>query len=156
MPANYYIAQDIDCQLKQSGSSLPEREHPPPPLRKRCCLIRSDAWYLADAEGQSWPVRMLKPNPFGLFDIYGDAWEWLQDRRINYPEGSPNTTIDMEDAELLIANGVPRTRRGGSWSYDTETTRSAHRGVTIYILPRPTTGQRGFSNCKNDWMGIAG
>jgi formylglycine-generating enzyme required for sulfatase activity len=96
-------------------------------------LLDRYAWYLANSEGHSWPVGMLKPNPFGLFDIYGNAWEWLQDRRINYPKGAADTTIDMEDTELVITNDVARTRRGGSWSYDKETTRSAHRGATTYF-----------------------
>jgi formylglycine-generating enzyme required for sulfatase activity len=96
-------------------------------------LLDRYAWYLANSEGHSWPVGMLKPNPFGLFDVYGNAWEWLQDRRIDYPKGAANTTIDMEDTELVITNDVARTRRGGSWSYDKETTRSAHRGATTYF-----------------------
>jgi hypothetical protein len=96
-------------------------------------LLDRYAWYLANSDGHSWPVGMLKPNPLGLFDIYGNAWEWLQDRRISYPKGAADTTIDMEDTELVITNDVARTRRGGSWSYDKETTRSAHRGATTYF-----------------------
>jgi formylglycine-generating enzyme required for sulfatase activity len=96
-------------------------------------LLDRYAWCLANSEGHSWPVGMLKPNPFGLFDVYGNAWEWLQDRRINYPKSAANTTIDMEDTELVITNDVARTRRGGSWSYDKKTTRSAHRGATTYF-----------------------
>ena len=96
-------------------------------------LLDQYAWYLADSDGHSWPVGMLKPNPFGLFDIYGNTWEWLQDRRVKYPEDTANTAIDIEDKELTITNDVARTRRGGSWSYDKETTRSAHRGATTYF-----------------------
>jgi formylglycine-generating enzyme required for sulfatase activity len=96
-------------------------------------LLDRYAWYLANSDGHSWSVGMLKPNPFGLFDVYGNAWEWLQDRRINYPKDAANTTIDMEDTVLVITNDVARTRRGGSWSYDKETTRSAHRGATTYF-----------------------
>jgi formylglycine-generating enzyme required for sulfatase activity len=96
-------------------------------------LLDRYAWYLANSDGHSWPVGMLKPNPLGLFDIYGNAWEWLQERRISYPKGAADTTIDMEDTELVITNDVARTRRGGSWSYDKETTRSAHRGATTYF-----------------------
>ena len=37
------------------------------------------AWSLNDANGKLHPVGQLKPNDFGLFDILGNAWEWVQD-----------------------------------------------------------------------------
>lgn len=96
-------------------------------------LLDRYAWYLGNSDGHSWPVGMLKPNPLGLFDIYGDAWEWLQSRRVNFAGDQAETTVDLEDTQLVIANDVARTRRGGSWSYDKETTRSAHRGANTYF-----------------------
>jgi len=115
-------------------------------------LLDRYAWYLANSEGHSWPVGMLKPNPFGLFDVYGNAWEWLQDRRISYPKNAASRTIDMEDTELIITNDVARTRRGGSWSYDKETTRSAHRGATTYF-PDQRRDSVGFRVARTvEWM----
>ena len=97
-------------------------------------LLDRYAWFKANSEGHGWPVGMLKPNPLGFFDIYGNAWEWLQDRRINYPTDPGRITMDTEDtAALVVTNQIARTRRGGSWSYDIETTRSAHRGASTYF-----------------------
>jgi formylglycine-generating enzyme required for sulfatase activity len=96
-------------------------------------LLDRYAWYMANSQGHSWPVGMLKPNSLGLFDMYGNAWEWLQDRRINYTSDPTSTTTDAEDTALAVTNDVARTRRGGSWSYDKETTRSAHRGAKTYF-----------------------
>lgn len=96
-------------------------------------LLDRYAWYVANSENHGWPVGMLKPNPLGLFDMYGNAWEWLQDRRIDYPTHPGTITIDTEDTVLVITNEIARTRRGGSWSYDKETTRSAHRGAYTYF-----------------------
>jgi formylglycine-generating enzyme required for sulfatase activity len=88
---------------------------------------------MANSQAHSWPVGMLKPNQLGLFDVYGNAWEWLQDRRIDYLGDLGKVTLDDEDTALVVTNTVARTRRGGSWSYDKDTTRSAHRGATTYF-----------------------
>ena len=102
-------------------------------LRDGVTLLDQYVWYVANSQGHSWPVGMLKPNQFGLSDVYGDAWEWLQDRRVDYPPDTGTVTLDNEDTVLVVTNTVARTRRGGSWSYDKETTRSAHRGATTYF-----------------------
>jgi formylglycine-generating enzyme required for sulfatase activity len=91
------------------------------------------AWFTANSDNHGWPVGMLKPNQLGLFDVYGNAWEWLQDRRRDYPIAEGGTSVDVEDSSLIVTNEIARTRRGGSWSYDKETTRSAHRGADTYF-----------------------
>nr|WP_275935302.1 SUMF1/EgtB/PvdO family nonheme iron enzyme [Entomohabitans teleogrylli] len=38
------------------------------------------AWYGENfVSGGTHPVGMKKPNPWGLYDIYGNAWEWVSD-----------------------------------------------------------------------------
>jgi hypothetical protein len=92
-------------------------------------LLDRYAWFMANSEGHGWPVGRTKPNQFGLFDMYGNAWEWVQDRYLEYPTDAKVPWVDKEDSWLQVINDAKRIRRGGSFSYDKETTRSAHRGA---------------------------
>lgn len=37
------------------------------------------AWSAHNSEGQTQDVASLRPNPFGLYDVHGNVWEWVQD-----------------------------------------------------------------------------
>lgn len=73
------------------------------------------------------PVGRLKPNPFGLYDIYGNVWEWTQSRVQLYP--ARGLHVDAEDDMLVVSDSVGRIRRGGSFPYGAEMMRSAARGT---------------------------
>lgn len=81
------------------------------------------AWYDADYFGGSTkPVGRLQPNPWGLYDIYGNVLEWVQDwYRSDYYYGSPET--DPAGPET----GGVKTIRGGCWFNVIECCRSAYR-----------------------------
>jgi formylglycine-generating enzyme required for sulfatase activity len=84
---------------------------------------------------QTAPVGSFKPNAFGLHDMHGNVFEWVQDCGTANYEGAPT------DGSARTGPCTSRILRGGSWSYDPRDLRSAHR------RPSPASGQsssRGF------------
>ncbi|MDR2574360.1 MAG: formylglycine-generating enzyme family protein [Desulfovibrio sp.] len=80
------------------------------------------AWFLENAGGATHPVGEKKPNPYGLYDIYGNVWEWVQDW---YTEKLPT---DREITDYRgPAQGSLRVVRGGGWSSLAEYCRSGDR-----------------------------
>jgi formylglycine-generating enzyme required for sulfatase activity len=64
-----------------------------------------------DGYSETSPAGKFKPNPFGLYDVMGNAWEWTEDclttNYINAPaDGSASVTEDCPK----------RVYRGGGWS----------------------------------------
>ena len=80
------------------------------------------AWFSENAEKETHQVEQKNPNPFGLFDMYGNVWEWLEDYWHNNYDGAPTDG----SAWLVKGNSALRVLRGGSWYYDNYL-RSAYR-----------------------------
>jgi formylglycine-generating enzyme required for sulfatase activity len=78
------------------------------------------AWYDENAEGQTHPVGQLQPNPWGLYDIHGNVWEWVQNW---YGKYTGSTAVDPAGP----SSGSDRVYRGGSWRYTLRFCRSAFR-----------------------------
>jgi formylglycine-generating enzyme required for sulfatase activity len=87
------------------------------------------------------PVGRLKPNPFGLFDIYGNVWEWTQSRVLPYP--TVGVHMDVEDDILVVSDSAGRVRRGGGFPYEAAMMRSAARG-TVTAFPFQRRDNVGF------------
>lgn len=87
-------------------------------------------------------VGRLKPNDLGIFDIYGNVWEWIHDRRVEYPANLLH--LDVEDKVLVVNDQQWRMRRGGSFTYDASVMRSAHRGRPDGYVPNERRDSVGF------------
>ena len=78
------------------------------------------AWYSETTDDGTHIVGQKKPNPWGLFDMHGNMFEWCQDNYGEYPSG------DVTDP-VGAASGSLRVRRGGCWSCIARECRSALR-----------------------------
>lgn len=84
------------------------------------------AWFLGNSGLETHHVGLKKPNPWGLYDIYGNVGEWVQDEyHISYRD-APSDGRAWENPFPSISVPV-RIRRGGGWNGNAGCCRSAER-----------------------------
>ena len=87
--------------------------------------INSDQANFGKKHEKTLPVGSFAPNAFGLYDMHGNVWEWMQDC---WHEDYENAPVD--GSVWLKANGGNcdrRVVRGGSWYLKPQYLRSALR-----------------------------
>jgi formylglycine-generating enzyme len=85
------------------------------------------------------PVGQKKPNSLGIFDLYGNVWEWVYDWYENYP-------AEQAQDPTGPSSGSNRVYRGGSWNTGADQCRSAKR---FSGHPLSTSGDLGFRLVRN-------
>jgi formylglycine-generating enzyme required for sulfatase activity len=88
--------------------------------------------------GSTTEVGTYPPNPWGLYDMHGNVWEWIEDVRHDTYEGAPADGSAWTDGE---GKESARVLRGGSWNNNPRLLRSAKR---LWFAPDFRNNINGF------------
>jgi len=74
-------ASNIACRMKRNGIRLLWRE-----AKTEYCGgsdLNSVAWYRDNSNGTTHPVGLKQANGYGLYDMSGNVWQWMENKYDN-------------------------------------------------------------------------
>jgi formylglycine-generating enzyme required for sulfatase activity len=82
------------------------------------------AWFAENSDGVRHPVATRQPNAYGLYDMLGNASEWVLDRYYRrYDIEAPA----IGNVEQPLTGNASELARGGYWESEPENIRVSHR-----------------------------
>jgi len=84
--------------------------------------LKTYAWFTDNSSGKTHPVGQKRPNPWGLYDMYGNVAEWCNDL---YSENYYERSADRNPKGPREGN--ERALRGGAWNSSADSCRSSYR-----------------------------
>jgi formylglycine-generating enzyme required for sulfatase activity len=89
--------------------------------------LRDYAWFEQNSDFKYQKVGKKKPNPWGLYDIYGNVVEWVLDQYdADYYKTCAQQSL-VTDPWRKATQPYPHAVRGGSWDDEAPMCRSAAR-----------------------------
>jgi formylglycine-generating enzyme required for sulfatase activity len=103
----------------------------------KASILNDYGWHTGNAAGNDPAVGVLKPNPWGLYDMHGYLWEYVADEWHDNYTGAPADGSKWSSGEMT----APRVLRGGSWK-------------DHYTKLRSTTRRKLDAAAKDDEIGF--
>jgi formylglycine-generating enzyme required for sulfatase activity len=98
------------------------------------------AWFAGNSGNMTHPVGTKQANPWGLHDMLGNLWEWVEDWFTpRYPDGD---ATDPKGPE----SGKVRTLRGGAYGMVSRSAHASYRGGPGAAIPGNHIGVRCAGN----------
>jgi formylglycine-generating enzyme required for sulfatase activity len=115
---SYRLPSEAEWEYAARGGSSTDAH-----FADNAAALEDQAWYIANSRKAPRPVASKKPNAFGLHDLYGNVWEWVEDCFHDSYAGLP-----LDGSAWTTACSSPqRVLRGGSWSDEASSMRNRGR-----------------------------
>jgi formylglycine-generating enzyme required for sulfatase activity len=105
--------------------------------------IGDHAWFFGNADQKTQAVGQKTPNPWGLFDMYGNVWEWCSDWRGPYRADAQTDPTGPASSELQ-----QRVLRGGCFTTKPDsrqpTDPAFHSAARLGLFPAKFSDGIGF------------
>jgi formylglycine-generating enzyme required for sulfatase activity len=136
-----------EAEWEYAARAVTDADAPHPPFSTGSTINYKQANYDANfvyADGKQGIFRQktievgrFPRNAFGLYDMHGNVWEWVEDCYKDSYRGAPT------DGSAVVARDCAlRILRGGSWNYFPQLLRSAYRYATASEVRLDMVGLR--------------
>ena len=91
--------------------------------------LEDHGWHIENSDDARQEVGLFDPNPWGLYDMYGNVAEWVLDEyhEDGYTHVEKDASVSVDQAYRRPKKIFPRVARGGSYDLSPEECRSASR-----------------------------